>query len=151
MTAKGNNQPDRESLRPTHSVRRRCPACKGEGLVERPLVEPPADERPPDVLWWEQEEALLGEGQLLVPDLVEMVSCATCGGEGRVTVWLSLEEYRALQRRRLRRGVVLLIVGLIPFLFLLSAILADPEMLCGRWWYGLGAFLLLYTLPNDTT
>lgn len=151
MSAKRKDQLNQANQRPVQSVRRRCPECRGEGVVERPLVEPPAGERPPDALWWEQEEALLGEGQMVVPDLVEMVSCVTCGGTGRVTVWLSAEEYRALHWRRLRRGLILLVLGLIPFLVLLGAILADPQMLCGRWWYGLGAFFLLVQFGKLTT
>lgn len=124
-------------------VRRRCPACRGEGVVERPLQEIQSGHLFTEAFSWQGEEALMEEGQLLVPDLVEIVDCPACAGRGRVTVWLTGSEYRALRRRRLLRGAVLLVAGLIPFLLLLGAILANPEAICGRPWYGAGLLLLL--------
>lgn len=147
MMAHGNNQVNQD---PIHKTRRRCPDCRGEGVVEQPLVDYPGGEGLLETLAWEREEALLGEGQMVAPDLVEMVSCSHCGGTGRVMVSLSAEEYRALRRRRLRRGIVLLVLALLPFLVLLGVILADPQMLCGRWWYGIGALLLLSNLAYVT-
>ena len=124
-------------------VSRRCPCCRGETVVERPVQEPPRtfflfEEAP-----WPGRESVLEQGQMVAPTLVEIVECSTCAGRGKVKVTLNPAEYRALRRRRIVRGLILLIAGSIPFLFLLGSILAQPDLLCGRPWYGVGFLLLL--------
>lgn len=124
-------------------IRRRCPGCGGAGMRERPLDQRLDAVGRPDIPSWECEAALLGEGQLVEPDLEELVPCRTCAGEGTILVQLTPQAYRRWRRRRLLRGILLFLLGLIPLLVLGLAIAANPEMLCGRWWYGLAWLLFV--------
>jgi hypothetical protein len=75
----------------------------------------------------------------------QWATCAACAGHGFVLVELTGPAGEAWKRRRLRRGLLLLALALIPLsLFGLAVAGREPEYVCGSWWYGLsGLFLLL--------
>lgn len=64
--------------------------------------------------------------------------CEVCTGSGRVDVALSPAEWEALQRKKWLRGLLLLLLTLIPIVAVASAIFTrDPQYVCGSTWYGM--------------
>lgn len=116
---------------------RNCRACEGDGRLRRPQCAVCGQGVPADDVWWENETDYLPCGHL-VADLVETVLCDACDGSGRSRRWVSLDEYQAMRRQAIARGLILLVAGLIPFVALGVAVYQSGlDALCGSWWYGL--------------
>ncbi len=53
-------------------------------------------------------------------------------------------------KRKLVRGIVLLLVLLVPLVFLTYAFFTrEPNLICGNWWYGvmIFEFVSIYLMP----
>jgi hypothetical protein len=119
-------------------VHRRCRTCEGTGELEQPHCALCGRSLAVDDPWWEADTPFMPCGHDADHHLLEFVPCPACGGSGHSIRWISQADYRARQRRRLLRGVVLLLMGLIPAVALSMAVLtSEPQVLCGSWWYGL--------------
>lgn len=116
---------------------RNCRACNGEGRLRQPHCSLCGHEVANDDAWWQREAGQLPCGHPAV-ELIETVPCDACEGSGRSRQWVPLTEYRAIRRRAIIRGFILLIAGLIPFVALGVAVYQGGlDNLCGSWWYGL--------------
>jgi predicted nucleic acid binding AN1-type Zn finger protein len=63
-------------------------------------------------------------------------ACEACDGTGSVEHVLTEDEYQELRRKKIKRGVFLLILGLIPLIVLLISIFSqNPDLIFGSWWY----------------
>ena len=118
-------------------VRRRCPHCAGEGLIDFAHCNVCGQAVSGDDPWWEADEALLPCGHEAARHLAYVARCPQCEGQGEILEALSDSEYRSRKRSRLLRGAFLLLLGMIPFALLAVAIMtAEPPNVCGSWWYG---------------
>lgn len=116
---------------------RNCRACDGHGRLSRPHCALCGQAAPADDAWWEADPDHLPCGHPAA-ELIELIPCDTCDGSGRTRQWVPLAEYRAIRRRAIARGLVLLVAGLIPFVALGIAVYQSGlDALCGSWWYGL--------------
>ncbi|MDX1688428.1 MAG: hypothetical protein R3248_10625 [Candidatus Promineifilaceae bacterium] len=122
---------------------RNCRACDGDGRLSWPHCALCGQEVPVDDPWWQSDDAYLPCGHPTA-DLVETVACDSCDGSGRSRQWVPLDEYRAIRRRAVGRGIVLLVAGLIPFIALGIAVYQGGlDALCGSWWFGLSLLPVL--------
>jgi hypothetical protein len=120
------------------SIETACQTCAGEGLAQQPHCQLCQYRLADDDPWWSLEEAVaMPCGHLADEHLVETVICPDCRGTGRVKRWISESEWRSIQRRKIVRGFLLLIIGLIPFGLLIAAVLTNRQGACGSWWYGI--------------
>ena len=116
---------------PRYKVQRTCAACSGEGIV---LLNACPECREPivsDKGWWQEELLPCGHKATAV-----QTNCDVCEGQGSVRYILTEEEYQQLRRKRIIRGILLLLLGLLPFILLLIAIISrDPDLIFGSPWY----------------
>lgn len=128
-------------------ARRPCPHCAGEGLIDFAHCGACGQAIAGDDPWWEADHARLPCGHEAATHLVNVARCSRCAGQGQIWEAMNEREYRSLQRSRLVRGLLLLVLGVIPFALLATAILtAEPANVCGSWWYGV--ILLLAFFPQ---
>lgn len=124
-------------------VRRRCPRCSGEGLIDFAHCDACGQGLAADDPWWERDDAYLPCGHEAAGHLASRARCPVCEGHGQIVEPLSETEYHSRQRKRYARGLFLLLLAVIPFALLTAAILtAEPANVCGSWWYGVGLLLL---------
>lgn len=118
-------------------VWRTCPVCGGDEVVRAPHCARCGAAIPEDDPWWETDADTLPCGHPAGEHLVELVQCKECDGSGRVMAWVTETEYRARRRRKLVRGLFLLLAGLIPVALLAWAVFTrDTQYVCGSLWYG---------------
>jgi len=84
-----------------------------------------------------EEPLVMPCGHLAEEHLVEVNICPDCRGTGQVRRWISQSEWRSIRRRKVLRGIVLLLIGLIPSGLLAAAVLTNRQGVCGSWWYGI--------------
>jgi len=126
-----------------------CRACDGDGRLFQPHCALCGQEMPAEDDRREGDPDPLPCGHPAA-NLVDTVLCDACEGSGRSRQWVPLDEYQAIRRRAIARGLVLLVVGLIPFVALGIAVYQSGlDALCGSWWYGLGLLLLVITRPHN--
>ena len=76
------------------------------------------------------------------------VVCGVCGGHGSLVRSLSKKEFEMARRKRLRRGLALFLLALVPVVAMTLAVMtAEPGAVCGSWWYGVILFLALVAAP----
>ena len=122
---------DIHTINPCYKVQRTCTACDGEGSVFLTACSECGEPVSADVNWW-QEDKLACEHDVTAVQS----NCEVCGGHGSVTHILTEEEYQVLRRKKIIRGIFLLLLGLLPFILLLIAIIArDPDLIFGAPWY----------------
>lgn len=118
-------------------VRRRCPHCAGEGLIDFAHCKACGQAVTGDDPWWEADGAFLPCGHEAAKHLAYVARCPQCEGQGEVVEALSENEYRSRKRIRVVRGAFLLLLGVIPFALVTIAVMtAEPANVCGSWWYG---------------
>lgn len=116
---------------------RNCRPCGGDGRVRGPHCALCGQEAAAGDAWWQHDVDELPCGHPAV-ELVDTVPCDACDGSGRSRQWVPLTEYRAIRRRAIARGIVLLVAGLLPFVALGIAVYQGGlDNVCGSWWYGL--------------
>ena len=116
---------------PRYKVQRTCSACRGEG-IELLIACPECGELITADFDWEQAEYLSCGHEVTAVQ----ADCQVCQGSGSVPYILTEEEYQQLRRKRLIRGIFLLILALIPLILLLLAIISrDPNLRFGAPWY----------------
>ena len=116
---------------PRYKVQRTCATCQGNGFVWASSCPECGEPLTADTDWWQHDRLPCGHEILAAPD-----PCQVCGGTGSVAYTLTEEEYQQLRRKRIRRGIFLLILGLIPIILLLIAIFSqNPDLIFGGWWY----------------
>ena len=116
---------------PRYKVQRRCAACEGEGVVWASSCPKCGEPLPTDGEWWQHELLPCGHEPFMA-----QVDCQVCAGTGSVEHILTEEEYQQLRRKRITRGIFLLILALIPLILLLIAIISrEPDLIFGGWWY----------------
>jgi hypothetical protein len=121
-----------------YRIRRRCNSCQGQGNIVFYRCSECGIEFEADRSVEEAGEPSLPCVHGLEAYVESDVVCETCEGAGRVMQVVSKAEFEAARRRRLRRGVVLFMLALIPLIALGWAVLsAEPEAVCGSWWYGI--------------
>jgi hypothetical protein len=116
---------------PRYKVQRTCAVCQGEGVVWASSCPECGAALTAESDWWRND---------LLPCGHEMIAaasaCEACVGTGSVEYILTEDEYQELRRKKIKRGVFLLILGLIPLIVLLIAIFSqNPDLIFGSWWY----------------
>lgn len=127
-----------EQVAGSYRLQRRCERCQGQGHIvvrlcsecgQQSMAQTATSDEGEDALPCEHGAAAYVESE---------VSCGACAGRGRVVQTVGKGEYDAAMRRRLRRGVILFLLALVPLAALSWAVLsADPGVVCGSWWYGI--------------
>lgn len=123
-------------------LKQMCPECQGVGDVQLApycvLCGLPVGEE------WEEGATLLPCGHAAGTNLGTIAECPTCEGKGKTWQTVTEGEWQRYQRKRVTKGVALMVLGLLPFLALTIAVLSgDPQMICGNFWYGVGGTILL--------
>jgi hypothetical protein len=114
-----------------YEVTRACLACQGEGVVLAAACPECGEPLTADPQWWQNVFLACGHETAVAEQ-----TCQACGGNGAVKHILTEEEYQTLRRKKIVRGIFLLILGLLPFILLLIAIIArEPNLIFGNWWY----------------
>jgi hypothetical protein len=128
------------------AIQRTCPTCQGLKVITGPTTcQLCGQEIPTDDPWWDCEESTLPCGHSAANNLVEQaLTCPECAGHGRTRQWISQAEWQHIQRQRVVRGLVLLVVSLLVIFSLVWAVGSrEPDYVCGSWWYGLIPLWLL--------
>jgi hypothetical protein len=116
---------------PRYKVQRTCVVCHGEGAVWPASCPECGEKLTADTDWWQSGLLPCGHEMIATP-----TDCQVCDGTGSVTYILSEDEYQQLRRKKITRGIFLLILGLIPLILLLIAIFSrEPGLIFGGWWY----------------
>ena len=118
-----------------YAITRTCPTCRGKGTIVAPRCRLCDQPVLPDDPWWEEEGPALPCGHPETALQME-VTCAVCGGNGRVTERLSAAEWRDYWRRRRLRWIFVIGLSLLFLGTMLFVVLREPELLCGNFWYG---------------
>lgn len=119
---------------------RTCSLCRGQEVQNRAHCDVCGEVVPEREPWWEGADELPC-GHAAGVYFREHV-CSDCEGKGRVLKPVSGEEYAAWRQRQYVRGAFLLLLGLVPVAAIVAAVSgAEPDLVCGSWWYG-AAFLL---------
>jgi hypothetical protein len=121
----------------SRTINRACQSCAGKGEVYQAHCQKCQFPIGQDDPWWESDSITMPCGHLAEKHLVEMTTCPDCSGTGRQAQQISQAEWRSIRRRKIARGFVLLIMGLVPIGLLVTAFLSNRQGVCGSWWYGI--------------
>jgi len=123
---------------------RRCRICEGEGIVEDYYCQLCQQRIADDDTWWQADDDMLPCGHSEAY-LVETTTCPDCGGDGLVEQWLSPAEVAAIRRGKIARFIYVAgaLVVLIAVLTVVALRSDNNESVCGYWWYGVPALLLV--------
>lgn len=121
-----------------YRLNRRCRECSGRGRIVVGSCAQCGHEILPDAANDQVEDTALPCGHDRECYVERLTSCEQCDGSGRALETVSKRAFDDFQRRRVLRGVALLILALIPPVTLIWAVLSEePSAVCGSWWYGI--------------
>lgn len=132
---------DNDSL----TIMMRCRLCAGKGQIVVPHCQLCGAKLDTDDEWWDSSESVLPCGHDEA-NLVEMVTCPECEGNGRYPQTLTPQQSKVyLRRKKIRGGFVATLVFLLT-LSLVVVVWREPQYICGGWLMSIMSLLLVTTL-----